>query len=98
MALLSEEEVDAGLSELSGWHRDGDAIVRDVKVADFAAALALVNAAGAIAEEDNHHPDLLIHGWNRVRLTLSTHSEGGITASDLAMAQRLETAVPAEAA
>jgi 4a-hydroxytetrahydrobiopterin dehydratase len=42
------------------------------------------------AEEANHHPDILVHGWNRLRLTLSTHSEGGLTQSDLDMARRID--------
>ncbi len=49
------------------------------KFADFAAAIAFVNSVAEIAEAANHHPDILVHGWNKVRLTLSTHSEGGLT-------------------
>ena len=56
--------------------RDGDTIVRDLKFDDFAAAMAYVNRVAELAEEVNHHPDILVHGWNRVRLTLSTHSGG----------------------
>ena len=43
-----------------------------------------------VAEAANHHPDILVHGWNKVRLTLSTHSEGGITAADMALAEQLD--------
>ena len=91
MPLLSDDDVSAAL-EGGAWHREGDAIVRDWRFADFAAAIAFVERVAELAEEANHHPDILVHGWNKVRLTLSTHSEGGITGADLALAARLDTA------
>jgi 4a-hydroxytetrahydrobiopterin dehydratase len=89
MPLLSDEQVTAGL-EGSDWQREGDALVRDWRFADFAAAIAFVERVAEVAEQSNHHPDILVHGWNKVRLTLSTHAEGGITAADLALAHRLD--------
>lgn len=89
MALLSDEQIAAGLKD-SAWEREGDALVREWRLADFAAAIAFVERVAEVAEESNHHPDILVHGWSKVRLTLSTHSEGGITAADLALAQRLD--------
>ena len=56
--------------------------MRDYKFKDFVQAVAFVNAVAGAAEEANHHPDILIHGWNKVRLTLSTHSEGKVTQAD----------------
>jgi len=90
MALLSDEQVTAAL-EGGDWRREGDALVRDWRLADFAAAIAFVERVAEAAEAANHHPDILVHGWNKVRLTLSTHSEGGITAADLALARQLDT-------
>jgi 4a-hydroxytetrahydrobiopterin dehydratase len=90
MPLLSDDEVTAGL-EGGEWRREGEAIVRDRRFADFAGAIAFVERVAEVAEEANHHPDILVHGWNKVRLTLSTHAEGGITAADLALAARLDT-------
>ncbi len=90
MPLLSDEQVTAALED-SAWEREGDALVRERRFADFAAAIAFVERVAECAEAANHHPDILVHGWNKVRLTLSTHSEGGITAADLALAQRLDT-------
>jgi 4a-hydroxytetrahydrobiopterin dehydratase len=87
--LLSEGEVARGL-EGTAWERAGDAIARDLKLPDFAAAMAFVNRVAELAEEANHHPDILVHGWNRVRLTLSTHSAGGITRNDLDLAGRID--------
>jgi len=89
MATLSDDQVAAGLNGRE-WRRDGDAIVRDWKFSDFREAMAFVNRVADAAEAANHHPDILVHGWNRVRLTLSTHSEGGITQADLDMAARID--------
>jgi 4a-hydroxytetrahydrobiopterin dehydratase len=89
MSRLSDEEISAGLAELP-WERHGDAIVRELKLDDFAAAIALVNRVAELAEAANHHPDILVHGWNRLRLTLSTHSEGGITGADLDLARAID--------
>jgi 4a-hydroxytetrahydrobiopterin dehydratase len=89
MALLSPDEVDAALQG-SPWRRDGDSLVRDLELADFAAAIAFVDRVAEAAEEAGHHPDILIHAWNSVRLTLSTHSEGGITRADVELARVLD--------
>ena len=70
--------------------RDGDEIAREWKLDDFAAAMAFVNRVAEAAEEANHHPDILVHGWNKVRLSLATHSEGGLTAADFDMAARID--------
>ena len=88
MALLSEHDLSAGLSDLR-WERDGDSLVKSVKGEDFAAALAYVNAVAAKAEAADHHPDIDIR-WNTVKLRLSTHSEGGITDKDLALARQID--------
>jgi 4a-hydroxytetrahydrobiopterin dehydratase len=84
--LLAEADVDAELQEQQlHWVREGDVLVTTVKLHDFAAALAFVNAIGAAAEAANHHPDIDIR-WNTVRLVLTTHDSGGITLLDLALA------------
>jgi 4a-hydroxytetrahydrobiopterin dehydratase len=90
MARLSDAEIVDGLAG-GEWRREGDAIVRERRFADFRAAIAFVERVAEAAEEVNHHPDILVHDWNKVRLTLSTHAEGGITSADLALAERLET-------
>ncbi|HEX8087161.1 MAG TPA: 4a-hydroxytetrahydrobiopterin dehydratase [Solirubrobacteraceae bacterium] len=75
---------------MSEWQEEGQELVREYQFADFAEALRFVNRVGEVAEEANHHPDILIHGWNKVRLSLSTHSEGRITDADHAMAARID--------
>jgi 4a-hydroxytetrahydrobiopterin dehydratase len=89
MALLSDSEIADRLRG-SEWLRAGDAIVRELEFADFAAAIAFVNRVAELAERANHHPDILVRGWNRVRLELSTHSAGGLTAADFALAEETD--------
>ena len=72
------------------WQHEDDALVRDFEFKDFQAAMWFVNRVAEVAEERNHHPDILIHGWNNVRLTLSTHSEGGVTENDHALAAAID--------
>ena len=72
------------------WRRDGEALVRDLKFDDFAQAMAYVNRVADLAEEVNHHPDILVHGWNHVRLTLTTHSAGTLTDNDYEMARKID--------
>jgi len=90
--VLADAEIDRRLAELGDWERGsaGDAIVRELTLADFAAAIAFVDLVAAAAERANHHPDILVHGWNKVRLTLSTHSAGGLTDADFRLAAQLD--------
>ncbi len=91
MEPLTDEEIEARRQGgLSAWAHAGPALVRDHRAADFDGALALLNAVAALAQEADHHPDMLLHGYNRVRLTLSTHSAGGVTERDIALAERIE--------
>jgi 4a-hydroxytetrahydrobiopterin dehydratase len=89
MALLSEQAIDRNLAS-SDWRREGDAIVREWELEDFSQAMKLVNRVADAAEAANHHPDIHVHGWNKVRLELSTHSEGGLTQGDFDMAARID--------
>ena len=73
------------------WRQEGDALVRDFEFKDFAEAMSFVNRVAEVAEQRNHHPDILVHGWNNVRLTLSTHSEGGLTDADRALAEQIDS-------
>jgi len=74
----------------SVWREENESLIRDYEFKDFAAAMAFVNQVADAAEEANHHPDILIHGWNKVRLTLTTHSAGKLTENDRAMAERID--------
>jgi 4a-hydroxytetrahydrobiopterin dehydratase len=87
--LLTDAEVEERLAA-SEWRREGDSIVRDWRFANFERAMVFVNLVADAAESANHHPDILVHGWNRVRLTLTTHAQGGLTASDFDLAAKID--------
>jgi 4a-hydroxytetrahydrobiopterin dehydratase len=88
--LLAAQEIDERLGALEQWHRDGDEIVRDVECEDFAATIAAVNAVAEVAEAADHHPDILVHGWNKVRLSVTNHSAGGLTQADFDLAAEID--------
>ena len=91
MTTLTDAEIEQRLTEIGGWRRgEGSSIVRELAFADFAAAIAYVNRVAELAEAANHHPDILVHSWNRVRLTLSTHSQGGLTGADFKLAGQID--------
>lgn len=89
MAPLSDSDIDERLAG-GDWRRDGDAIVRDIELGGFTAAMALANRVADAANEADHHPDILVHDYKHLRLTLSTHSAGGITANDFALAATID--------
>ncbi len=91
MAVLSDQDVQARLGGLEGWERDGDAIVRQFEFKDFVGSVDFVNRITPLAEAMNHHPDLAI-SWNKVTVTLSTHSEGGLTENDFELASQIDGA------
>jgi 4a-hydroxytetrahydrobiopterin dehydratase len=88
--LLDDQAIDDRLGALDGWRREGDLIVRDLQFADFRAAMAFVNAVADAAEAANHHPDILVHGWNKVRLSVTNHSAGGLTQADFDLAATID--------
>jgi 4a-hydroxytetrahydrobiopterin dehydratase len=90
MPLLTQDELTKNLSTLSGWMQEGKQIEKQYQLKDFAEALGFVNKVGAEAEKMNHHPDIFIHSWNKVKITISTHSEGGITKKDFQLAEKIE--------
>jgi len=88
-ALLSDEEVGKALGRLTAWRRDEGALVREVELESFPQAIQVVNRIAEIAENDNHHPDIDIR-WRTLTFRCSTHSEGGITASDASLAEEID--------
>lgn len=89
MALLSDAEVQERLAGLSGWERKGEAIEKEFKRGDFVGSVEFVSSLVEPAEAMNHHPDLAI-SWDTVTVTLSTHSEGGLTANDFQLAEKID--------
>jgi 4a-hydroxytetrahydrobiopterin dehydratase len=88
MELLTEDEIVGRLGGVPGWSRQGSSIVTTVTQSDFRGALLFTGAVAYVAEQANHHPDILIE-WNKVTLTLSTHSAGGLTAADFDLAAKI---------
>jgi 4a-hydroxytetrahydrobiopterin dehydratase len=89
MPPLSDDGVRSGLARLPGWERRDDAIEKVFELPSFPDAIAFVTRIGFLAEKADHHPDLDIR-WRKVRVGLSTHSEGGITDKDFALAGEIE--------
>jgi 4a-hydroxytetrahydrobiopterin dehydratase len=89
VALLSDSEVQERLSGLSGWERAGEAIEKSFKRGDFVGSVEFVSKLVEPAEGMNHHPDLSI-SWDTVTVTISTHSEGGLTANDFELAAKID--------
>jgi 4a-hydroxytetrahydrobiopterin dehydratase len=89
MALVSESEIEAFVESHPDWAKQGDAISRVYEFADFNESMGFVTRVALVAERSDHHPDIDIR-WNKVTLTLSTHSEGGITPKDLDLADRCD--------
>jgi 4a-hydroxytetrahydrobiopterin dehydratase len=90
MSLLTKDELVKKLASLSGWMQEGNQIAKLFQFKDFAEALSFVINVGGEAEKMNHHPDIFIHSWNKVKITISTHSEGGITKKDFQLAEKIE--------
>jgi 4a-hydroxytetrahydrobiopterin dehydratase len=88
MKLLTDEEIAAQLAAVPAWERQGDSIVTTVTRTDFRDALLYLGAVAYLAEAAGHHPDIAI-SWNKVTLTLSTHSAGGLTGADFALAGQI---------
>ena len=88
MELLTDDQITAELGESPGWTLENGEITRTFERKNFTDALLLVGAVAFLAEEANHHPDIDIR-WNKVTLTLSTHSAGGLTAADFELARRV---------
>ena len=89
MPTLGDEEVEKRLGELEGWRREGDAIVREFKLDDFQGSVDFINRLTPVAEDMNHHPDLQV-SWNKVTVSITTHSEGGLTENDFELAKSID--------
>ena len=92
MSSLGEDSVARMLQEVPQWRvsEDGTRITRDFKCKDFATAVALVNRVAALAEEEGHHPDILIHGWNKVKIETWTHAIHGLSENDFILAAKID--------
>jgi 4a-hydroxytetrahydrobiopterin dehydratase len=93
MALLNDSEIEERLAELPEWKREGDAIRRTYECGDFVGSVNFVESLVSPAESMGHHPDLEV-SWDKVTVTLSTHSEGGLTKADFELAGEIDAVYP----
>ena len=91
MPALTAEDVESRLTKMSGWARASDEIGKEFSFADFRASMAFVNKVADAANAADHHPDITIK-YNKVRIVLSTHSDGGITEKDFTLARQIDAA------
>ncbi len=89
MALLDDGEIESRLADLPGWSRRGEAIEREFGLEGFVGSVRFVDAMVAPAERMGHHPDVAI-SWDKVTVTITTHSEGGLTGSDFELAAEID--------
>jgi 4a-hydroxytetrahydrobiopterin dehydratase len=88
VARQTDAEIEAALADLLDWRREGDELVLELELRDFVEALGLMTQIGVLAERANHHPHLT-NVYNRLRIALTTHDEGGITEHDIALAREI---------
>jgi 4a-hydroxytetrahydrobiopterin dehydratase len=89
VALLEDSEIESKLADLDGWSRDGDAITKTFERGDFVGSVKFVDSLVNPAEAMNHHPDLEI-SWDKVKVTITNHAEGGLTANDFELAGKID--------
>tara|TARA_B100000686_G_C16410994_1_gene772209 strand:- start:347 stop:634 length:288 start_codon:yes stop_codon:yes gene_type:complete len=90
---LTEEEVSLLPSRFPRWVCDGSSLTSELEFADFEEAFKFMTSVAEIAEDLNHHPDWS-NSWNRVKITLTTHSAGGLTGLDVVFVERVEALQP----
>lgn len=88
-SFYKQEEVESRLTFSEGWSFEDNSIHKEFKFRDFSAAFAFMTTVAIEAERANHHPDWS-NTWNTVKISLSTHSEGGVTDKDLQLAERID--------
>lgn len=88
--LLEPAELEERLGELPEWRNRDGRLTRTLTFRNFADALRFVNEVGRLAEEADHHPDISLHDWNQVTLTLWTHDAGGLTMLDINLAHKID--------
>ena len=88
---MTAGEIQNYLAEVPGWEVcENKKMIKNFTCKNFKAAMAFVNTVADLAEAEGHHPDILIHGWNNVRLELSTHAIGGLSENDFIVAAKID--------
>jgi 4a-hydroxytetrahydrobiopterin dehydratase len=87
---FTEEQIEEELKDLILWNRKENSILREFVATNFAAAIGVVNAIAILAECADHHPDILVYGWNKIQVKLSTHAAGALTEKDFQLARKID--------
>lgn len=90
MTALTNQQILDQLKSLNNWIYVNNSISKEFEFKDFIQAMTFVNAVALEAEKMDHHPDILIYGWNKVKINISTHSAGGVTDNDFQLAKKIE--------
>ncbi len=88
--LINPDNLEAELFGVPLWNREDTQIIREISCSNFAAAVGVVNSVAVLAEALDHHPDIMIYGWNKVRIVLTTHDSGGLTELDFKLAKKID--------
>lgn len=89
---MSPETIQEYVGQVPEWSvKDGLSLERSYQFSDFKEALEFLNSVGSVAEREGHHPDMLLHGWNKIALTLSTHAIGGLSLNDFILAAKIDS-------
>jgi len=87
---MSKSEAGKYLKEVKGWQLSGNKIEKDLKFRNFKQAMAFINKVAELAEEEGHHPDILVYSWNKVKITTYTHAIGGLSENDFILAAKID--------
>lgn len=90
-SLLTEEEIKINMEDFPLWELKNNTIVKEIVALNFVAAVGIINSIAIFAEILDHHPDILIYAWNKIRITLTTHDMGGLTKLDFELAKKIES-------
>ncbi|HPD33174.1 MAG TPA: 4a-hydroxytetrahydrobiopterin dehydratase [Candidatus Kapabacteria bacterium] len=88
--LLTEGEIENYLEDFPLWFRENNVIIRNYVAQSFVDAVGLINAIAIYAEAMDHHPDIYLYGWNKLKITLTTHNKDGLTELDFELARKIE--------
>ena len=88
--IFSPEEIQTKIKELKGWSYENNSIQKEFELKDFSSVLAFTVRVGVESEKADHHPDIFIHSWNKCKISIATHSEGGVTQKDFDLASSIE--------
>jgi 4a-hydroxytetrahydrobiopterin dehydratase len=92
--LIIEELIPGFLAKTPKWEHNGNMITRLYELPSFLAAVGFINAVAICAEVADHHPDMQIFSWNKVKINISTHDKGGLTEKDFALAAKIDAIQP----